>query len=81
MKVVPLCCSRIVTEPSSMGLNAAFASVGVSSNSPPAKTPSSNEGCCDDLGVPGAVLVPSLCTASLRRLSYNNGEYIAHATV
>jgi hypothetical protein len=61
-----------------MGLNAAFASVG--GNTQPSKTPTPDGG-CEALGVPGAVLVPSLHTASLRRLSYSNGEYVAHTTV
>ncbi|XP_047050245.1 protein downstream neighbor of Son-like isoform X1 [Lolium rigidum] len=68
----------IATEPTSMGLNAAFASVG--GNTQPSKTPAPDGG-CEALGVPGAVLVPSLHTASLRRLSYSNGEYVAHTTV
>ena len=63
-----------------MGLNAALTSVGGGGSTQPSKTPTP-EGCCEALGVPGAVLVPSLHTASLRRLSYSNGEYTAHTTV
>ncbi|CAM0948704.1 unnamed protein product [Alopecurus aequalis] len=70
----------IATEPSSMGLNAALSTVGGNSSQSPKKKPSADGG-CEALGVPGAVLVPSLHTASLRRLSYSNGEYIAHTTV
>uniref|UniRef100_A0ACD5ZST8 Uncharacterized protein n=1 Tax=Avena sativa TaxID=4498 RepID=A0ACD5ZST8_AVESA len=69
----------MATEPSSMGLNTAFASIGGNAG---LKTPSQTpEGSCETLGIPGAVLVPSLHTASLRRLGYSNGEYLAHTTV
>ena len=64
-----------------MGLNAALASVGAANPSQSSSKTPSPEGWCEALGVPGAVLVPSLNSASLRRLSYNNGEYIAHTTV
>ncbi|VAH64787.1 unnamed protein product [Triticum turgidum subsp. durum] len=67
------------TEPSSMGLNAAFTSIGVSGQSK-APSESSPEG-CEAIGIPSAVLVRSLHSASLRRLSYNHGEYLAHTTV
>ena len=63
-----------------MGLNAALASAGANPSQSSSKTPSP-EGWCEALGVPGAVLVSSLRSASLRHLSYNNGEYVAHTTV
>lgn len=66
----------IATEPSSMGLNVAFNSVSTNAQS---KTACS-EG-CESLGIPDAVLAPSLHSASLRRLSYKDGEYVAHTTV
>ncbi|KAF7038100.1 hypothetical protein CFC21_048323 [Triticum aestivum] len=69
----------IGTEPSSMGLNAAFTSIGASGQSK-APSESSPEG-CEAIGIPSAVLVRSLHSASLRRLSYNHGEYLAHTTV
>ncbi|XP_037432073.1 uncharacterized protein LOC119298873 isoform X1 [Triticum dicoccoides] len=63
-------------EPSSAGLNAALASLGTDARSK--TTPP--EGVCEALGVPGAVLVPSLCSASLRGLSYERGKYLARTT-
>ena len=63
-------------EPSSAGLNAALASLGTDARSK--TTP--QEGVCEALGVPGAVLVPSLCSASLRGLSYERGKYLARTT-
>ena len=63
-----------------MGLNAALASVVANPSQSSSKTPST-EGWCEALRVPGAVMVPSLRSASLRRLSYSNGEYIVHTTV
>ncbi|VAH80286.1 unnamed protein product [Triticum turgidum subsp. durum] len=70
----------IGTEPSSMGLNAAFTSIGASGSQSKAPSESSPEG-CEAIGIPSAVLVRSLHSASLRRLSYNHGEYLAHTTV
>ncbi|KAM3271578.1 hypothetical protein ACQJBY_042025 [Aegilops geniculata] len=66
----------IATEPSSMGLNAALASLGADARSKTAPS----EGVCEALGVPGAVLVPSLRSASLRGLSYERGKYLARTT-
>uniref|UniRef100_A0A0E0FE63 Protein downstream neighbor of Son n=1 Tax=Oryza meridionalis TaxID=40149 RepID=A0A0E0FE63_9ORYZ len=67
----------MATEPSSMGLNAAFSCVSSNSQS----KANSSEG-CESLGIPEATLVPSLRSASsLRRLSYKDGEYIAYTTV
>uniref|UniRef100_A0A0A9BEF0 Uncharacterized protein n=1 Tax=Arundo donax TaxID=35708 RepID=A0A0A9BEF0_ARUDO len=60
----------IATEPSSMGLNVALSSM--STNSQPEAAPP---------GIPDAVLVPSLHSASVRRLSYTDGEYVAYTTV
>ncbi|XP_062203291.1 uncharacterized protein LOC133905501 isoform X2 [Phragmites australis] len=66
----------IATEPSSMGLNVALNSMGT--NAPPEAPPSDGRA---SFGVPDAVLVPSLHSASLRRLSYTDGEYVAYTTV
>uniref|UniRef100_A0A0D9Y1L0 Protein downstream neighbor of Son n=1 Tax=Leersia perrieri TaxID=77586 RepID=A0A0D9Y1L0_9ORYZ len=67
----------MATEPSSMGLNAAFSCISASSQS---KTNSSE--CCESLGIPDATLIPSLrSSSSLRRLSYKDEEYIAYTTV
>uniref|UniRef100_A0A0E0MPQ8 Uncharacterized protein n=1 Tax=Oryza punctata TaxID=4537 RepID=A0A0E0MPQ8_ORYPU len=67
----------MATEPSSMGLNAAFSCVSSNSQS----KAHSSEG-CESLGIPEATLVPSLRSASsLRRLNYKDGEYIAYTTV
>ncbi|XBH67035.1 hypothetical protein VPH35_095478 [Triticum aestivum] len=66
----------IATEPSSLGLNAALASLGggaQSKTTPP-------EGGCEALVVPGAVLVPLLRSAALRGLRYERGEYLARTT-
>ncbi|XP_006664217.1 uncharacterized protein LOC102705772 isoform X2 [Oryza brachyantha] len=78
-----MCCDAnsfdltMATEPSSMGLNAAFNCIGTASLSK--SLPS--EG-CESLGIPDATLVPSLrSSSSLRRLSYKGGEYIAYTTV
>ncbi|XP_037439146.1 protein downstream neighbor of son homolog isoform X2 [Triticum dicoccoides] len=67
----------IATEPSSVGLNAALASLGADGLS---KTTAVSEGVCEALGVPGAVLVLSLRSAVLRGLSYECGEYLARTT-
>ncbi|XP_062204223.1 uncharacterized protein LOC133906360 isoform X2 [Phragmites australis] len=66
----------IATEPSSMGLNVALNSMSRSTQ-PEAPPPDS----CASFGIPDAVLVPSLHSASLRRLSYTDGEYAAYTTV
>jgi len=73
----------IATEPSSMGLNVALNSMGTTTNAQPeGATPSS--GCAPGPvvgAIPDAVLVPSLHSASVRRLSYTDGGYVAHTTV
>jgi protein downstream neighbor of Son len=68
---------RIATEPLCMGLNAALKSMSMNAQ-PGAPAPSD---CCALLGIPDAVLVPSLHSASVRRLSYTDGEYVAYTTV
>lgn len=72
----------IATEPSSMGLNAALASIGgnTESKAPLESSPAEESG-CESLGIPDTVLVPSLRSASLRRLGYSDGAYVAHTTV
>uniref|UniRef100_A0A0A9E8G8 Uncharacterized protein n=1 Tax=Arundo donax TaxID=35708 RepID=A0A0A9E8G8_ARUDO len=67
----------IATEPSSMGLNIALNSM--STNAQPEAAPPSDR--CASLGIPDAVLVPSLRSASVRRLSYTDGQYVAYTTV
>ncbi|XP_044946323.1 uncharacterized protein LOC123395396 [Hordeum vulgare subsp. vulgare] len=66
----------IATEPSSAALNAALASLGVDARS---KTAPARD-VCEALGVPGAVLVPTLRWAALRGLRYDRGEYLACTT-
>ncbi|KAJ1266483.1 hypothetical protein BS78_08G154200 [Paspalum vaginatum] len=68
----------IATEPSSMGLNAALKSM--TADAQPATVPPT-VGSSSVAGVPNTVLVPSLHSASLRRLSYAEGEYVAYTTV
>ncbi|GJN35554.1 hypothetical protein PR202_gb24342 [Eleusine coracana subsp. coracana] len=68
---------RITTESSSMGLNAALKSMSM--NTQP-EAPAASDGCAS-LGIPDAVLVHSLHSASVRRLSYNEGEYVVYTTV
>ncbi|PVH63240.1 hypothetical protein PAHAL_3G503100 [Panicum hallii] len=68
----------IATEPSSMGLNAALNSM-TTAPQPEMATPT--DGGAPVGGIPDAVLVPSLHSASLRRLSYTDGEYVAYTTV
>ncbi|XP_066356736.1 uncharacterized protein [Miscanthus floridulus] len=73
----------IATEPSSMGLNVALNSIGTTTNAQPEGAPPSN-GCAPAPlvgGIPHAVHVPSLHSASVRRLSYTDGGYVAHTTV
>jgi protein downstream neighbor of Son len=60
-----------------MGLNVALKSMSMNAQ-PGASTPSD---CCALLGISDAVLVPSLHLASVWRLSYTNGEYVAYTTV
>ncbi|CAM0147279.1 unnamed protein product [Urochloa decumbens] len=67
----------IATEPLSMGLNAAIKSMTAAQ---PETVPSTDGGVPVG-GIPDAVLVPSLHSASLRRLSYTDGEYVAYTTV
>ncbi|TVU48961.1 hypothetical protein EJB05_00248 [Eragrostis curvula] len=67
----------IATEPSSMGLNVALKSMSMDAQ-PEAPAPSDG---CASLGIPDAVLVPSLHSASIRRLCYSDGGYVAHTTV
>ncbi|KAG8049321.1 hypothetical protein GUJ93_ZPchr0009g963 [Zizania palustris] len=71
-----MCCDAnsfdliMTTEPSSMGLNAAFNSISTSSQS----NTLSSEG-CESLGIADATLVPSLhSTSSLLRLGYKDSE-------
>ncbi|KAL5206536.1 hypothetical protein ABZP36_034745 [Zizania latifolia] len=78
-----MCCDAnsfdliMATEPSSMGLNAAFNSISTSSQS----NTLSSEG-CESLGIADAALVPSLRSASsLLRLRYKDSEYIAYTMV
>ncbi|KAG8092845.1 hypothetical protein GUJ93_ZPchr0012g20122 [Zizania palustris] len=67
----------MATDPSSMGLNAAFNSISTDFQS---KTLSSED--CELLGIPYATLVPSFhSVSSLRRLSYKDGEYVAYTMV
>ncbi|WVZ91329.1 hypothetical protein U9M48_037517 [Paspalum notatum var. saurae] len=68
----------ITTEPSSMGLNAALKSM--TADAQPEMVPPAT-GSASVSGVPNTVLVPSLHSASLRRLSYAEGEYVAYTTV
>ncbi|XP_066359474.1 uncharacterized protein [Miscanthus floridulus] len=73
----------IATEPSSMGLNVALNSMGTTTNAQP-EGPTPSSGCAPAPsvgGIPDAVLVPSLHSASVRRLSYTDGGYVAHTTV
>ncbi|KAF8762977.1 hypothetical protein HU200_008824 [Digitaria exilis] len=67
----------IATEPSSMGLNAALKSM---TKAQPELAPPKDGGALVG-SIPEAVLVPSLHSASLRRLSYTDGEYVAYTTV
>lgn len=62
-----------------MGLNVALNSMGTKAQ--PEGAPPSNGTTPLVGGIPDAVLVPSLHSASLRRLSYTDGEYVAHTTV
>ncbi|XP_072987433.1 uncharacterized protein [Typha latifolia] len=67
--------SIFATEPSSIGLNIALDSICKRSDS---EKPSSDGGyACE---IPGAILVPALSSASVRRLKYSNGAYKAHVT-
>nr|CAB3462676.1 unnamed protein product [Digitaria exilis] len=68
----------IATEPSSMGLNAALKSM---TKAPQPETAPPTDGGALVGSIPGAVLVPSLHSASLRRLSYTDGDYVAYTTV
>ncbi|KAE8803066.1 hypothetical protein D1007_21087 [Hordeum vulgare] len=69
----------IATEGSSAALNAALASLGVDARSKTAPAPARDV--CEALGVPGAVLVPTLRWAALRGLRYDDrGEYLACTT-
>ncbi|PUZ67963.1 hypothetical protein GQ55_3G476600 [Panicum hallii var. hallii] len=68
----------IATEPSSMGLNAALNSM---TTAPQPEMAPPTDGGAPVGGIPDAVLVPSLHSASLRRLSYTDGEYVAYTTV
>lgn len=68
----------ITNEASSMGLNAALKSM--TADAQPEMAPPSTAG-ASVAGIPDAVLVPSLHSASLRRLSYSDGEYVAYTTV
>jgi len=61
-----------------MGLNAALKSV---TTAPQPKTAPPTDGGAPVGGIPDAILVPSLHSASLRRLSYTDGEYVAYTTV
>ena len=66
-----------------MGLNVALNSMGTTTNAQPEGAPPSN-GCAPAPlvgGIPHAVLVPSLHSASVRRFSYTDGGYVAHTTV
>ncbi|KAG2630851.1 protein downstream neighbor of Son-like [Panicum virgatum] len=67
----------IATEPSSLGLNAALKSL---TTAPQPETAPPTDGAPVG-GIPNAVLVHSLHSASLRRLSYTDGEYVAYTTV
>ncbi|CAL4897621.1 unnamed protein product [Urochloa decumbens] len=67
----------IATEPLSMGLNAAIKSM---TTAQPETAPSTDGGIPVG-GIPDTVLVPSLHSASLRRLSYTDGEYVVYTTV
>lgn len=65
-----------------MGLNTALASIGGNTESKtPLESPPTEESGCESLGIPDTVLVPSLRSASLRRLGYSDGAYVAHTTV
>lgn len=68
-----------------MGLNVALNSMGTTTNAQPEGAPPSS-GCAPAPapavgGIPDAVVVPSLHSASVRRLSYEDGGYVAHTTV
>lgn len=69
----------IATEPSSMGLNVALNSMGTTNAQPEGAQPFAPAPLVG--GIPDAVLVPSLHSASVRRLSYTDGGYVAHTTV
>jgi hypothetical protein len=61
-----------------MGLNSALKSM---TTSPQPETAPSMDGVVPAGGIADAILVPSLHSASLRRLSYNDGKYVAYTTV
>ncbi|CAN6348575.1 unnamed protein product [Urochloa humidicola] len=67
----------IATEPLSMGLNAALKTITAAQ---PEAAPSTDGGAVVG-DIPDAVLVPSLHSASLRRLSYTDGKYVVYTTV
>ncbi|RLN30802.1 protein downstream neighbor of Son [Panicum miliaceum] len=70
----------IATEPSSMGLNAALKSM-TTAPQPETVRPTDGGAPVGLGGIPNAVLVPSFHSASLRRLSYTDGEYVAYTIV
>ncbi|THU74874.1 hypothetical protein C4D60_Mb04t38000 [Musa balbisiana] len=71
--------STFTTEPMSAGLNVALNSICCDNDVP--KQPINASVDTDDaLGIPDAVLIPRLCGASLRRLKYTDGAFIANIT-
>jgi hypothetical protein len=62
-----------------MGLNVALNSMGTTNALPEGAQPFAPAPLVG--GIPDAVLVPSLHSASVRRLSYTDGGYVAHTTV